>query len=143
MAGSKKKQNILLNMFIPFVQGSTRSLDRSSPTRRRRTSADTKKRQRSPEPRYHPVKNRPSKVFRMYHSKILTQILFPVLILIFFYLFQTAAKQRDGRPHLRLPISRDPYWRLSSGQIKPFKKIHFRVLCRGKASKLVSNHNYS
>jgi len=33
------------------LQGSTRSLDRSSPTRRRRTSADTKKRQRSPEPR--------------------------------------------------------------------------------------------
>ena len=141
MAGSKKKRNNLLTMFIPFVQGSTRSLDRSSPTRRRRTSADTKKRQRSPEPRYHPVKNRPSKVFRLYHSNILTQILFPFLI--FSYLFQTAAKQRDGRPHLRLPIPRDPYRRLSSGQIEPFKKIHFRVLCRGKASKLVPNHNYA
>ena len=69
------------------MQGSTRSLDRSSPTRRRRTSADTKKRQRSPEPRYHPVKNRPSKVFRLYHSKILTQILFPVLILISFPIY--------------------------------------------------------
>ena len=86
-------------------------------------------------------KIRPSKVFRLYHSNILTQILFPFLI--FSYLFQTAAKQRDGRPHLRLPIPRDPYRRLSSGQIEPFKKIHFRVLCRGKASKLVPNHNYA